>query len=227
MAAKILEGIAQAKKSTGGSSSAGSGDKKKGDLQHTVDLLSRLVLTHETELSVLTAATSWAILVKDAALKQQLVNLRKDYKEKGYNESKSASVPPLRTASHAVLILKLSQILHAQTSEAATLSQQVVAMNSEEISASILRLKPKYPQPPTDEKKAWVWLLTFSQTSTATPLAKFWALVSQTAIMNTAESALSVEPPNIGQGPIAKELRQHVYGSGASSGKKRRTSPET
>ena len=226
MAAKILEGITQAKKSGGASGSGGEKKKEKGDLRQTVDLLSRLVLTHESELSVLTAASSWAVLIKDAALKKELEDLRQNYRDKGYNEGKHVGVPPLRTASHSVLVLRLSHALQAQTSEAATLAQQVVAMNAEEISTSILRLKPKYPKPPVDKEKPWVWILTFSQITTATALAKFWQMLSQTPTLNKADSIITVEPPNIGQGPLARELRQQVYGGASSSSKKRRTSPE-
>ena len=77
MAAKILEGITQAKKSGGASGSGGEKKKEKGDLRQTVDLLSRLVLTHESEISVLTAASSWAVLIKDATLKKELEDLRR------------------------------------------------------------------------------------------------------------------------------------------------------
>ena len=94
-----------------------------------------------------------------------------------------------------------------RTSEAATLSRQVVEMNADAISAAVLRLKPKYPKPPVDDAKPWVWMLTFAQTPQATPLTKFWQLIAQTDLLKSADSTLIVETPNIGQEPIARELR--------------------
>eukprot|EP00971_Amphidinium_carterae_P290541 5768728-Amphidinium_carterae.1 len=84
-----------------------------------MELMGKLILSHESELSVLTAATSFAVIVQAESLKTDMHSLRKEAQAKGITEAPKArqSAAPPRVLSMALIIVELCKHLKPATED--------------------------------------------------------------------------------------------------------------
>ena len=186
------------------------------DQSKMVQLMAKLVINHEMEISTLVASCSWAVLITSASLQQELVSVRKQYKDKGLSEApnKEGSHPPLRVACHATVLLSLGKVVQPHTAAAKAQLEEVLALDQGKASLALTRFKPKMPNPPKEPGKAWVWILSTSANSDGAAVSRFWASMAGSSIK---DSPLKVEVPHVGAGSMARELRDLTYGGSSSS----------
>jgi len=231
-AAALLASLAKVPTPSRGVTATSKVDSSIGELLNTVI---RLLLLHDRSIQALEDRTSVSLIVRDNAVKTNIVEARKKWHavrpirpKDGNTEAmpgREAMVHPmkcsLKSLVHAVLIVAIQAATAARTDPGADQARKcadwLATLDAATVDKYTFRLKPRHKDPHENGESPWVWSLMFAA-GAPTDFIQAWLTLAQGALEQSVTGAepppdsiaVAVRPSRSKDMKLAQMLRDHL-----------------